>query len=275
MANKNNIKKLEELKEKVLILEKKITKQKYENFKYKSIRNIKIFGNTCNLIAPIILTIGLTIGTYKLLGAGLPFTTDKIKKFKHYNLDYQTNGNISIEETYEKDNLENVFQTQNKLIIYTPWEYKNNQYTRFKKEFNVENIDNLDILNTILEKDYEKIPQIIKDYKEEIQISYNIDNNQYNSYIIDAKLSLIDKNDTLYYNETEFKNITITFLELITIFCTSGLITYLRNFNYTEKIKQNLKEYHLKIKDIKPLQEELQNTNDKIMILSRKIGHTK
>ena len=91
---KTQIKELQELKEKAVLLEKKISEQKLENFKQLNIRNLRVFGNTCNFLAPFVISAGLTVGAFRLFGGGLPFHTDQTVKYKAYNLDYKTSGYV-------------------------------------------------------------------------------------------------------------------------------------------------------------------------------------
>ena len=82
---KSQIKELQDLREKTIQLEKQIAEQRVENFKQLNIRNLKIFGNTCNFVAPFVITAGLTVGVFKMFGGGLPFHTDEITKYKLYD----------------------------------------------------------------------------------------------------------------------------------------------------------------------------------------------
>lgn len=122
---KSQIKELQDLREKAIQLEKQIAEQKAENFKQLNIRNLKIFGNTRNFVAPFVITAGLTVGVFKMFGGGLPFHTDEITKYKLYNLDYQTNGYVTMEESYRTNGLLDDDLPSNELTIYTPWKYEN------------------------------------------------------------------------------------------------------------------------------------------------------
>lgn len=265
---KSRIKELQDLKEKKLQLERQISEQKAENFKQLNIRNLKIFGNTCNFVAPFVITAGLTVGLFKMFGGGLPFHRDEITKYKLYDLDYQSNGYVAMDESYRTDGVFNNLPS-NKLTIYTPWKYEDNQYIRYKREYDVDKLSSLELFNAILEEDYSYIEENMKDYKEEIQTVNRIDETEKTDYFFDASLHMLDKNDTLKYNETDSKNISITVTELIFVLGIGALLAHYRNFDYLYELSWINDDYNYEIEAIKPMQEELALTNEKILSLSR------
>lgn len=266
---KSRIKELQDLKEKKLQLEKQISEQKAENFKQLNIRNLKIFGNTCNFVAPFVITAGLTVGVFKMFGGGLPFHTDEITKYKLYNLDYQTNGYVTMEESYRTNGLLDDDLPSNELTIYTPWKYENSQYTRYKREYDIDKLNSLELFNAVLEEDYSYIEENLKDYKEEKQTVNSIDETEKMDYFFEVSLHMIDKDDTLKYNETDLKNIIVTIIELILELGISGTIAHYRKYNYLWKLERTNQDYNYRIKAIKPMQEELTLTNEKILSLSK------
>lgn len=265
---KSRIKELQDLKEKKLQLERQISEQKAENFKQLNIRNLKIFGNTCNFVAPFVITAGLTVGLFKMFGGGLPFHRDEVTKYKLYDLDYQSNVYVAMDESYRTDGVFNNLSS-NKLTIYTPWKYEDNQYIRYKREYDVDKLSSLELFNAILEEDYSYIEENMKDYKEEIQTVNRIDETEKTDYFFDASLHMLDKNDTLKYNETDSKNISITVTELIFVLGIGALLAHYRNFDYLYELSCINDDYNYEIETIKPMQEELALTNEKILSLSR------
>lgn len=266
---KSQIKELQDLREKTIQLEKQIAEQRVENFKQLNIRNLKIFGNTCNFVAPFVITAGLTVGVFKMFGGGLPFHTDEITKYKLYDLDYQTNGYVTMDESYRTNGLLDDSLPSNELTIYTPWKYENSQYTRYKREYDIDKLNSLELFNAVLEDDYSYIEENLKDYKEEKQTVNSIDETEKMDYFFEASLHMLDKNDTLKYNETDLKNIVITIVELILGLGIGGTIAYFRDFEYLWELKRTNNDYNYRIKAIKPMQEELALTNEKILSLSR------
>ena len=69
-VREEKIKELQELKKEAKRLDEKISEQKQENFKQLNIRNLKIFGNTCNFLAPFVISTGVTVGAFSLFGGG-------------------------------------------------------------------------------------------------------------------------------------------------------------------------------------------------------------
>ena len=269
---KTQIKELQELREKAVQLEKRIAEQKLENFKQLNIRNLRVFGNTCNFLAPFVISAGLTVGAFRLFGGGLPFHTDETIKYKAYSLDYQTSGYVTMDESYRTNRWFDDSLPSNELIVYTPWEYKDNQYTRYKREYDISEINTLDLFDAVLEEDYAYITENIKEYKEEIQVANSIEETEGQDYFFEASLHMLDKEDTLKYNETDLKNTIITIIELVLGLGIGGAVAYFRNFEYLWELRDANSDYRYRIKAIKPMQEELTATNEKILSLSRKKG---
>lgn len=270
MSKKKNrkqikIEKLQALREKAVFLESEISKQKVKNHKLLKIRNLKIFGKTCNFLAPFVISTGLTVGVVKLCGGGFPFYVDEDVNYKIYNLDYQTNGYLTMDEYYT----EAVKLPENELVIYTPFEHSDNQYTRYKRQYEINEVNILDLFDAIIEEDYAYIEENLKEYKEETQIINNIDENEWKEYYIKASLHMLDKNDVLKYNETEFENTITTILDLVIGLGIGALVTHFRNFEYLRELRYINWAYHLNVKPIKPMQEELTMVNEKILSLSK------
>ena len=269
---KTKIKELEELKLKVLELENKISEQKKENFKQFNIRNLKVFANVCNFAAPFVISTGITIGLFKLFGGGFPFHSDEITKYKVYNLDFQTEGNITMDEEYRTDQLFDESLPDNSLVIYTPWEEQDEQYIRYKREYNLEDTTTLDLYNAVLDEDYNYISLNLKDYQEEKQIVNEINPEEKNGYFMEASLHMFDKEDVLKYDETALKNIVITIIELVLSLGIGGAIAHFRDFDFRYELRQTNEYYAYKIYAIEPLKQELEETNEKILSLLRKKG---
>ena len=266
------IKKLQELRKEAKCLEKKISEQNQENFKQLNIRNLKIFGNTCNFLAPFVISTGVTVGAFSLFGGGLPFYKDKVIKYKVYDLDYETNGSITMEESYRTNRWIDDDLASNELVIYTPWEYTDGQYVRYKREYNVDEIDTLDLFWAVLEKNYDYISEKIKDYKEEVQISDSLMTTLGEDWFIRASLHMLDEEDILDYNETNFKNMVITAIELIIGLCAGGVLVLSRNFDYLGEVEDANLDYQEYVEEIQKMQKKLTVTNQKILSLSKKVG---
>lgn len=268
------IAKLEKLKLEAIRLDTKLAEQRKANFVNLNIRNLRIFKNTCNFLAPFVIIGGLTVGSFALCNGGLPFHLDKIKKTKNYILEYQTSASVNIKESY-RNKLEDFFNEiefpSSELIIYTPWELKEGQYIRYKREYNIDKLNTLDLYNAVLDEDYKYIEKNLKEYKEEIQVSNRIDELEKNIYFIDATLHFEDKSDFIEYNETNLKNIIITISELIVGIGLGALIAKIRDFDYSYELSIVKRDYEHCIKDTKPTEDQLKKTNKKILSLSKQI----
>lgn len=271
-ARQIQIKELEELKLKVLQLEKNILKQRKENLKQLNIRNLKVFVNTCNFVAPFVISAGLTVGVFRLFGGGLPFRLDEITKYKTYNLDFQTDGYVTMDDEYRTNRWFDDSLPSNTLVVYTPWEEQKGKYVRFKREYEIERLTTLDLYNAVLDEDYNYISENLNDYKEERQVTNEVNLAEDNNYFFEASLHMIDKEDVLKYNETDLKNMAITIIELVLGLGIGGVVAYLRDFEFLYEIKRVNDAYSYKISSIKPMKQELKDTNEKILSLTRVKG---
>lgn len=269
---KSQIKELEELKLKALELESRIIKQKKENFKQLNIRNLKIFANACNFAAPFVISAGITVGVFRLFGGGLPFHSDEITKYKAYNLDFQTDGYVTMDDEYKTNRWFDDSLPSNTLVVYTPWEEQDGKYVRFKREYDIGKLTTLDLYNAVLDEDYNYISENLKEYKEEKQVVNEIDQKEDNDYFFEASLHMLDKEDVLKYNETDLKNMVITIIELVLGLGIGGAIAYFRDFEFFYELRRVNNNYSYKISSIKPMKQELKDTNEKILSLTRTKG---
>lgn len=269
---KSQIKELEELKLKALELESRIIEQKKENFKQLNIRNLKIFANACNFAAPFVISAGITVGVFRLFGGGLPFHSDEITKYKAYNLDFQTDGYVTMDDEYRTNRWFDDSLPSNTLVVYTPWEEQDGKYVRFKREYDIGKLTTLDLYNAVLDEDYNYISENLKEYKEEKQVVNEIDQKEDNDYFFEASLHMLDKEDVLKYNETDLKNMVITIIELVLGLGIGGAIAYFRDFEFFYELRRVNNNYSYKISSIKPMKQELKDTNEKILSLTRTKG---
>lgn len=266
------IKKLEELRTKAFELESNISKQRWENFKQFNIRNLKVFAKACNFAAPFVISTGIVVGAFTLFGGGLPFHSDEITKYKAYNLDFQTNSYVAMEDEYRTNGVFDDALPSNSLIVYTPWEEQDGQYIRFKREYDIEKLTTLDLYNAVLDEDYDYISDNLKDYKEEKQTTNEINLEEDNDYFFEASLHMLDKEDVLKYNETSLKNMIITIIELILGLGIGGAIAYFRDFEFMYELRIVNNNYKCNITSLKSMKQDLKKTNEKILSLTRTKG---
>lgn len=270
--DKNRNQQIKELKQLKYDLELKIAERKREDFKQLNIRNLKVFTNTCNFLAPFVISAGVTVGAFSLCGGGFPFLSDEIIKYKTYNLDFETKGYVTMYEEYRTNRWFDESLPENSLTIYSPWEKKDNQYIRFKREYDIDSLITLDLYNAVLDEDYEYIAQNLKDYQEEKQVVSEIDSKIPNDYFFEASLHMLDKEDVLKYNETDLKNIEITIIELVLGLVLGGAVAYFRDYEYLYSLERINDSYRSKIEATKLMQQELYETNEKILSLTKSKG---
>jgi hypothetical protein len=156
--------------------------------------------------------------------------------------------------------------------MYTPWEYKDNQYVRYKREYDIDEININDLINAILDEDYVYIQEYIKEFKEEIQITNIVPENESDDYFFDVSLHKFDRTDSLIYDETELRNIIVTIVDLVLGLGIGYAVAASRYFYLSDELSGVNQTYRQRIKSIDLLVKELNITNDKIHSLSLKNG---
>ncbi|MBR1679563.1 MAG: hypothetical protein IJ704_02865 [Bacilli bacterium] len=217
--------------------------------------------NLWKLIAPFFITAGITASTIKFFGGGLPFYRDHTTKYRKYDLEYDTEGHQTLEKEYGfKSDL-----IPNSLIE----EEQIDQNTRIIRNYIVENID-LDLINAILEKDYNYIHENLPYFDEETFYSNLPNKENLSDSRIQASLHMIDKKDAISTPESTEKNNLITILNL--------LIIQIINLGYTKlcdidnKWKKNTSNYREAIETQEELEEQLEENRKKRRTLSKKMG---
>jgi len=253
---------LEQLQKEALELKEMLIEQKKVKESEKNSRNIQIFCNTCNLLVPYILTAAITVGGFKLLGGGLPFIKDNNIKYKKYMLQYETNANVSMIESYEP--LWSSFT--DKLKIYYPWQ-KNDQglYERKVRTFKV-NALSVEFLQAVLKEDINFINLNAKTYDEEIQTSNSaiVDD----TYHISAKLHYTSTSEVLTFKESDLKNMGITITELALILIIGAFCAFFREFNYFESIYDLMENYRDKVQEYDKIKSKYEKITKKILSLN-------
>ena len=259
---------LKELEKKANNLQKKISAQRKENIKQLNKRNFKLVKHTAKFTLPLVLTTSATVGVFRLFGLGFPCYVDDIKMYKTYNLDYQSNGYVQMDEEYSRYNF---FDDHvNSLIVYMPWKKYEDGYKRLKQTYKVDKIS-LDLYNEILNKNYDYIFNNLILNSEEEQFINVIDESK-NDTIVRADLRLEDKEDVLKYNETDLRNTIVTISEILIILIGGAVVEYNRTYDYMDyidSVKQANKEYKNNVAPLKPIKQDLKETNEKIKILSK------
>lgn len=260
-------KELKELKQKKFELEREIDEQKRKNTKNKYIKNVKIFGSICNFITPFVIATSIYTGFIKVIGGGFPFVKDDFSKYKKYSLEYQTDGTINMEENYVYSWWFSKSLPSNKLKIYFPWtQDEDGNYSRVIETYSVGKLDTNDLYHAVLAQNINYITENYPNPKKETETT-NQNQEQDNLHIIEASLYRMDKSDILEVEETNSDNNIITAINLVAGLGTGAYIAHKREFklkNATKEIKENYKQV-----PIEPLQEELNQTRNKILSLTK------
>lgn len=266
------LKELKELKKDISALELRLQEAKKEKIKQFHIRNLRVFGNICNFITPFVVCSGLTVGVFALFGGGTPIQVDKITKYKTYNMEYQTNGVIDIDEEYKTSRWFDDPLSSNSLTIFTPWKLQDNQYVRFKRVYNMGTLTTLDLYNAVLEENYDYINDNLKDYDEEKQIINKIDMNEEDNYEMKASLHIMDKDDFLKCDETMKKNIIISIIEIILGLGVGTLIAKFRNFDFLYEVEGNNDIYNKYTSVVENTELALEVANKKLLKFTKYLG---
>lgn len=265
---KLKIKELEELKSK---LELKLREQNKEKRRELHKRNLRVLVYSCNALTPYIVSIGVTIGVFKLLGGGYPFHIDEITKYKAYNLEYKTDEYAIMNEEYRKNGFWDESLPSNSLVIYTPWEQEADKYVRSKRIYNLDNIT-LRLYDAVLMEDYVYIANYLTDYKEERQTCNKMYENVPNDFYFEASLHMFNKDEFFKYDESDLKNIVITIIELVLGFGVGGFIAFKRDFEFFWEMEHVNDEYKCSIKAIRKTENEMEETNEQILSLTKNKG---
>ena len=245
-------------------LETMLEQEKNKKFK-NLIKGSHIFGYVCKLLAPFVLTSGITAGVSKLLGFGYPFYVDNITKYKTYSLDFDTLGSVREIEEYTK--LKKWYDSSiNSLVVYFPWQEQNGQYVRIVRKYNVKSLEPLPLFDAIMNADYGYIEQNIPDYRETIETVNYLDLEKPNDYIIEANLKFWDKEDTLVYKESDSKNMDVTKVTIL-----MGLIGWLLwSYHYGITCLDDI--FNTFNNDEDSIEGELDCVNSQLLSLKRKNG---
>jgi hypothetical protein len=264
------LKKQQELK----VLEDKLQELKEEkrarqirNLKNLGIRNLKFFGYACNFIMPYVVTAGITIGAFKIFNGGLPFAKDDIIKYKMINLESDASENILVEEKYQENHWYSDAIPSSSLQIVYPWiESPGVGYTQVTRYYDVST--STELINAIIEKNIEKINELLPKYDEEIKQTNEYKNTDEKPTII-ANIHFLNKKDVLKYSESDLKNIIITSTEILLTFIIGSIVAYFRHFNIIISIKDTNQQY--KIESTKTLNNEIIKTGALIRKLKKAV----
>ena len=260
---------LNKLKEQQKELEKKVEDDRIAKEKGFHIRNLKIFKDTCNVLLPYVICASISVGGIFLLQGGLPVKRDEIKKAKYTTLNIEEQGESPVLEThYGTYGIWASDLSSSTIILKSPWEEVDGEYIRYKRIYDITSNKN-EIINLILEKDYKRLFEELSEYKEEIEKA-NYIAGENNGYSVEGNIYLRDNKDLITFPESTTKNVVITLLELILTLGIGAAVAWNRYFDYFDSIEGTNYRYHIKIETLERDLVKLEETNEKILALTRK-----
>lgn len=263
--NEKEIEELQKLKEEVTSLKGKILKQRLHNFKAFNIRNLRFFNSTCKFLVPFVLSTSLAVGITSFINNDFSFNVNRNYKYKVYHLNYETDGYISMDDYYQPSKS----LLPNELTVYTPWELKDNQYMRYKRVYDVNDLSSISLYNAIIDEDYDYILENMNKYIEEIQYTNYIADGDEKDYYCKANLYYLDVDDVLLFNDPKIFDIKITFTDCCAGFLLGIRFSRKRKFNYVSNLNKINEKYYSNVKTIRPLKEKVKVLNKKILFFSK------
>ena len=128
-----------------------------------------------------------------------------------------SNSYVISSEEYSDDYNFYSANNDNSLILYHPWKKdENGNYSRKITTYKKDELDSIKLYKAVINDDYKYIIDHLKDFEESIETS-NYIKEETNEYIIKSNLSIFNKNDIIYEDESKIKNVLITLIELIGI----------------------------------------------------------
>lgn len=243
MKKINKKKIIYKLEKEIKKLENEINNIKYSNIKISTIKNLKIFNKTIQLITPYVLTASIITGIFTAVG-GTPFFKDQRKNDAHITEEFDSYGKIKKEIQYNSSDL-------SENILYYQSKWTNNidgTYTRYIEEYNLTEIT----IEELIELSNKETLELKDIFGEPISSKKIIENNLTEEQIneeayLRATIYYKDTNDYFFVEETNTENIVLT---IFCILLTGAFLLEVRQyrkdyskFNYKKEIKNIKEEY--------------------------------
>ena len=231
-----------ELKKEINKLENEIKYSKITNTKASALRGLKIALRTGQLIAPFVVTAGLTFGGYAALGI-TPFYRDDQKQTLETMKELDSLGNIRYEEQYE------VYENSSSIIsYYTKWNYdKDNMYCRDIEIYEVGDITEEQILK-LINDEIESLREVLGDpilKKKEYKNNLSEVELQKEPFL-QATIYSESDDDFIIVKESILENLGSTFLWVLLTMGAEMITVALRGcstFDYKKCIRKIKKEH--------------------------------
>ena len=185
---------------------------KPNNKRLKAVKNLKISLKVVQLVAPYVIASGISIGSFKLFGQGLPFYRDTFEYPASITKTFDTLGNLKTEKQYGS------YEPSTNLIRHyaEPNKEDTGVYTRQIETYEMDEKDSEEIEKIMkADIDYDNLNEILG---EPSSVSYETKSNPTNEELkakdyLQAVVYSIDYDDVLVEKESKDKNIRLTLLE--------------------------------------------------------------
>ena len=231
-------------------------------------KNRTIAKGIIKMISPIVVSSFVVYGAAFVGNFGKPFVLDKEKSSKVYTLEVDAVSGLSTEESY-KYITRNTNIPNSTFEITTPWVQVNDKYERNVYKFDEKKLNDINLYNAIIDKNYDYILNNYSFKSSNIETSSTINKN--NDTEIIAKIYIVDYNDNIYVYETSLKNIIITLVEILTIAITSSLVILSIKDKIFIDITREMYEYNQDKKNYHKVLNNITSINSKIDLLKQKV----
>ena len=227
---------------------KQLKTLKKQLFKKTSLRNLKIFEETCYYILPYFTSFAIVAGASKINNNGFPFVKEELETKKMYTLDYKSNVSKTIDENYSNDSL------SNHLIIYSPWEYNDGKYIRYKREYLLKKELLKDIYDAVVNEDYNYILENVPLKYETKEITNEVREEDWLGIYWDADISYQDQEDFIMIEESTKHFFLKNLITILITFISGRGYNSIRPYTYRETCQQINDEYY---KTIAPIEKKI------------------
>lgn len=259
LAEKQRLEKkkmLLEMRKEISKLENEIKHSKIGNTKVYALRGLKIVLRTGQLIAPFVVTAGITIGGFAALD-GTPFYRDKHKQKLEMMKELDSLGNIRYEQQYEE-----YANSSSVISYYSKWNFvEDNLYSRDLETYALGDITEEQILK-LINDDVQSLREILGEpisKKKETKNNISEEELQSDPFLQAMIYSKFD-DDFIMVKESLSDNIGITLLWILVTALAELIPLWWRtdgsDFDYSYCIRQ-IKEKHPTI-DVEELAKKLE-----------------
>lgn len=218
-----------ELKEEIETIENEIKYSQLKHLKRSGIKNLKIGARAIQLVAPYIVTAGITAGIFSFFHATPFYYGDERKCCAHMKTKLNSEGDISCKKQYEsfKD-------STSQLYYYTKWRKEDNGY--YSRTVDTYSLDDqsCEEIKKLFDQEKESLEEVLgSPISTVIETKNNLSESEINKEaILKAVIYDINQDDYIIKKETVLDNVLMTFLYLLlTIFAELGPIWFREEYS--------------------------------------------